>query len=637
MPDFNAYLLPLSRSENLRKGFGTFDSETLDGLKGSVFYCGHTFFNNQKRAFYNASDFFTELVSKKVVWFAHNLDFDARFLVEEAFARKLTYSKIGSSKILQMSFYNALGKSVLTLRDSAQFLLATQEDAAKSFKVEQQKLLVDDLFLYMEKEQALTELELERLSLHCSADVVQLHQILTKFRQLVNEIFGIDCLRDVSLAASAMRCYRHTLKQRILNPFFKLENNRLVRKSEEVDDFIRKAYAGGRVEVFKKRVGAVACYDVNSLYPSEMFKHLYPTGAFSQRKEGTFSSDDFREILLHKEGFAEIEFEQQMSIPILWIHDLENRLIFANGNLSGIYPFPEIRYAIAKGVKITRIKRFVYFQHSEPIFKEYIDKLMKLKLDAEAKGNSALRTIAKILMNSLYGKFGQRKVYENSQPHIVNSVAEWQYVRDNNIAFKEVDDRIIYFTSESSEYRKIFQMPYLAAYVTSYARITLHRAMSANSDALCYCDTDSVYLDAPAKGIEIHNSKLGAWKLEGSFDAALFLAPKVYACAYSELIVATLRIQHLKVRVKGLRGLSKIDFPDFAEFERVLTEGFDTIRYANLQESLKRTGKCLSTKNMRKKLTLENHKRKYVTDILSEPFQQSTTILSQTLNNAEQV
>lgn len=72
----------------------------------------------------------------------------------------------------------------------------------------------------------------------------------------------------------------------------------------------------------------------------------------------------------------------------------------------------------------------------------------------------------------------------------------------------------------------------IAAAVTAYARI--HMSQFKNNPAqafpnLYYSDTDSLYFDGPIDDSFISNSILGKLKLEGIYNKALFLAPKVYA------------------------------------------------------------------------------------------------------------
>jgi DNA polymerase elongation subunit (family B) len=50
-----------------------------------------------------------------------------------------------------------------------------------------------------------------------------------------------------------------------------------------------------------------------------------------------------------------------------------------------------------------------------------------------------------------------------------------------------------------------------------------------NLPNLYYTDTDSLYFDGPIPETFISSTELGKLKLEGIYDKAIFLAPKVYA------------------------------------------------------------------------------------------------------------
>jgi hypothetical protein len=70
----------------------------------------------------------------------------------------------------------------------------------------------------------------------------------------------------------------------------------------------------------------------------------------------------------------------------------------------------------------------------------------------------------------------------------------------------------------------------IASAVTAYARIHMSQFKNnPNLPNIYYTDTDSAYFDGPIPDKFISNTKLGKLKLEGIYDKAIFLAPKVYA------------------------------------------------------------------------------------------------------------
>jgi DNA polymerase elongation subunit (family B) len=67
--------------------------------------------------------------------------------------------------------------------------------------------------------------------------------------------------------------------------------------------------------------------------------------------------------------------------------------------------------------------------------------------------------------------------------------------------------------------------------------------MSKYDYNLYYSDTDSIYIDSPLPEKFISNTRLGALKLEGIYDKAIFLAPKVYALKFNNEEI---------IKIKGL-------------------------------------------------------------------------------------
>lgn len=52
------------------------------------------------------------------------------------------------------------------------------------------------------------------------------------------------------------------------------------------------------------------------------------------------------------------------------------------------------------------------------IFKEYIDKWITVKNEATLSGNKGQRTLAKLMLNSLYGKFATSMDLQNKIPYL---------------------------------------------------------------------------------------------------------------------------------------------------------------------------------------------------------------------------
>lgn len=139
------------------------------------------------------------------------------------------------------------------------------------------------------------------------------------------------------------------------------------------------------------------------------------------------------------------------------------------------------------------------------LFDKFIDHWNEIKMNSKG----AKRQVAKLMMNSFYGKFGTR--LHGKSKHI------------------EFVDEMIKFHIGEDEVREGVYLP-VACFVTAYGRQNLVRAVNANYDRVVYTDTDSIHLlgwEEPV-GIEIDPKKLGAWKLESKWSRGKFLRQKTY-------------------------------------------------------------------------------------------------------------
>lgn len=146
------------------------------------------------------------------------------------------------------------------------------------------------------------------------------------------------------------------------------------------------------------------------------------------------------------------------------------------------------------------------------IFDEYMEKYKKQKM--ESKG--ALRELAKLFLNNLYGKMASSK----------DSSFKLAYVKE---------DKTIGFLPVAESNKKAGYIPVGSA-ITSYARNFTIRAAQANyhgkdKAGFIYADTDSIHCNLPPEeivGIKVHDKNFCCWKLESCWDKAIFTRQKTY-------------------------------------------------------------------------------------------------------------
>jgi hypothetical protein len=159
--------------------------------------------------------------------------------------------------------------------------------------------------------------------------------------------------------------------------------------------------------------------------------------------------------------------------------------------------------------------------------------------------NPGRRTMSKLRVNALWGKYVQA---DHSRHRLyLDSLKEYlEIIQSPRVKRESVEFRQIYgdmfecrYENLNEEWERAHNInPYLAASVTGWARVILHKKIRETSAA--YCDTDSVvYLHKPG----VHPDKwgdegsgIGCWgdELEAGLKGSLFmaLAPKCYTLMY---------------------------------------------------------------------------------------------------------
>ena len=273
-------------------------------------------------------------------------------------------------------------------------------------------------------------------------------------------------------------------------------------------------------------------YDVNSLYPYVMSTFDMPVG---DPIEIYFTDPEIVTDEWDRFGFfdAEVIAPDNLIHPILQIHH-NNRTISPVGSLSGNFLSEELKNALKFGYKII-VSKGVQFQRAN-IFEGWVNDQYKLRLE-HPKG-SPMNFIAKILLNSLYGRFGMKDdlgffslLTDKEFSDILKSKSSVEEI----ISFR--DKHLVKFKSDITLDEEI-DSPFnniniaIASAVTAYARIHMSQFkhptfLKDHNINLYYSDTDSLYFDGPIPDKYISSNRLGALKLEGEYSKAVFLAPNL--------------------------------------------------------------------------------------------------------------
>jgi len=536
--------------------------------------------NNNKILF---SDFFNAIFSRKYKNFRiyfHNLSsFDGVFLIKRLVDLKYNIElKIHGGKLIQIK----VQKSGLNfyINDSLLIMLNSLEKLGKNFVRDAETkgifpfLLTDirykgdfpdyELFTkisireYEEEARKFKKtpwnFKMESIK-YCINDSVLLRKILNSFSDFIFNHFKIDINKYPTISSLAFAIFR--------NRYLKEGEVGIIPTNSKIYKNIRQAYTGGSIDMFipsnfsnniLNRIlnKKIYVYDVNSLYPYVMSKFEYPIGDASYIEIPEERNDLNMNLSLFGFFYAQVEAPNNLNHPILQIHHpLTKRTISPLGKFSGWFFSEELKNSLKFGYKIKITKGYNFDKGF--IFRDWVKDLYNIRISYDK--SHPMNFISKILLNSLYGRFGMGELggsYEIVNRKEFNSLTETDRIDildtidlGKNILIQYKDT--VSLSNELCDASTNINIAISAA-VTAYARI--HMSQFKNNPAfpnLYYTDTDSLYFDGPLPDSFISPTILGALKLEGIYDKALFLAPKFYA-------LENLTTGEKIIKIKGLKN-----------------------------------------------------------------------------------
>lgn len=318
-------------------------------------------------------------------------------------------------------------------------------------------------------------------------------------------------------------------------------------KYTNADTWIRKSYKGGWCYLVKGKENQIktngTTADVNSLYPSMMSSesgNKYPVGK-PTFWVGNFIPDEA--LKNNRYYFVRIKTRFYLKPNYLPFIQIKGNYLYKGTEAlesSDVYDkktdkYYDHYYDKAGNLHDTRVELTLtmtdfilmkehyelvdfeiidgcYFFTATGIFDEYIEKYKKIKL--ESKG--ALRELAKLFLNNLYGKMASSE----------DSSFKVAIVKENKaLGFISVpaNDKQAGFIAVGSA-------------ITSYARNFTIRAAQKNyhgknNRGFIYADTDSIHCDLKPEeivGIKVHDRNFCCWKLEACWNEAIFTRQKTY-------------------------------------------------------------------------------------------------------------
>jgi hypothetical protein len=348
---------------------------------------------------------------------------------------------------------------------------------------------------------------------YISLDCILLYKILSTFLINMNDNYGINSLTKVSLPSLTMAIYRTKFYDETITPIVKL--------NVELDTDIRQSYYGGVVDVYQPYLTNGYYYDINSLYPYAMLRDM-PIGQ-PRVIRGDIKLDEFFGFL-----YVEIQTPENMKIPYLTYRINTNNILSPLGSWKGWYFSEELKYAKTLGYNIKILSKGYAFDRGLP-FNDFVNTFYDLKKNTD---DEVERFLAKLLLNSLYGKFGMSlssKSIEKLTRESLNAILN----KNDNITFdmifdfEDLNDDICLVNIDYNKVKSTFTNVAIASAITAYARIIMDPYKRLTDNNCYYSDTDSIFVQKPLDSYMINND-IGFMKLEHKIKSAVFIAPKVY-------------------------------------------------------------------------------------------------------------
>lgn len=217
-----------------------------------------------------------------------------------------------------------------------------------------------------------------------------------------------------------------------------------------------------------------------------------------------------------------------------------NKTTSGLGEFEGVFYSKEIKHALTLGYKIDVINGY-YFTDSIKIFTDYVESLYEIRKSYDK--NEPMNYVAKLLMNSLYGKMAQDDRHDAIKVFTQEEFNKFSAKTPKN-RIKEViklDDKFVVqykldrcYNQFNSNYENHFSSIPIATAITAEARIFMSKFKNNPNFKLYYTDTDSIFVDKSPEEMNniipgiINNDELGKLKHEFTVKRAVFLGPKCY-------------------------------------------------------------------------------------------------------------
>ena len=380
-------------------------------------------------------------------------------------------------------------------------------------------------------------------SLATLGDMIGIKKGSPDFNNVSDKELSPYCKNDVLILKKAMEYYYDFVTDNDLGRFAMTKSSQAfnafrhrfmyhkigVHQDKKIISLERAAYHGGRTECFRFGYMPPVAYctlDVNSMYAYVMSSCKLPTRCIDFIENPSFEKLNWLVKRFGVIGECFIDTDDPA-----YAVKLNKKTCFPVGRFKAFLCTEGIRYALEHAHLVNVTQLAVY--EKEIIFKRYVDYFYALRKKYDNENRPVMSLLCKYLLNSLYGKFGQRVPIEERETD-TKGKGYYRLETLNLVTGEELIEYKLFNTICRQVGLKEGKNTFVAipAHITEYARFKLYDLIKKGGrDNVYYVDTDSLKMPVYKTGAilnEIDPEKLGALKIEDTFQTFVINGNKNY-------------------------------------------------------------------------------------------------------------
>lgn len=455
----------------------------------------------------------------------HKLEFDGDFIIswlfkngfrhttEQSERKSKTFNTLINSKGIYYQIeviFERKGKSInkVTFQNSYNLIPLSVDKIAKAFKMNISKLELDH-----ETDREVGHELTEHEKAYISNDVEIVARAVKSFYDMG--------LNRMTIGSCALHDYKKIVTENRFKIFFPPSTN--------YDHDIRESYKGGYTYLEPAFEGKLLknglVLDINSTHSYSMYDCELPHGTPIFFR-GKYEEDSLYPLYIQ---MIRCQFELKKDhIPTITMKfgsefSTSEYLTSSNNVEMTLYLTSVDLELFFKHYDVYNVEYFGgwKFKGVTGLFDEYIEKWSEIKIQSKKNKNWEMYEIAKRMLNALYGKLGTSPQVKSKVPYLNK-------------------EGVIHYKDDIPKQIDGVYLP-MATFITSYSRQRIINAFQKLKDDYVsgkskirpiYTDTDSLHVLSEdfsiPEGLDIDDTEIGKFKVEGYFKKAKFLRQKCY-------------------------------------------------------------------------------------------------------------